>query len=75
MAKDGYDLPPHHTGPVRADQTVSIGDTYDFEFVPRRPGELHLEVRTGDGELLIDQKVNVIRVDDTAATPAAEGGQ
>ncbi len=75
MAKDGHDLPVHQTGPVSADLTVSIGDTYDFEFVPRRPEELHLEVRTGSGRLLIDQTVNVIQGDDTAVTPAAEGGQ
>ena len=75
MAKDGYDLPPHQAGRIRADQTVSIGDTYDFEFVPRRPGELHLEVSTGSGRLLIDQKITVTEGHETAVTPADEGGQ
>ncbi len=60
MAKDGYDLPPHQMAPRTADQTVSIGDTYDFEFVPDVPGELHLEVRARDGTLLVDQLVRVV---------------
>ena len=53
--------PSHQTAPLTADQTVSIGDTYDFEYVPDAQGELHLEVRTSAGGLLVDQLVRVVQ--------------
>ena len=59
LAKDGWDLLAHQTSPVRADQTVSIGETFDFEYTPQAPGELHLEVRTRRGQLQIDQLIRV----------------
>jgi FtsP/CotA-like multicopper oxidase with cupredoxin domain len=75
LAKDGYDLPPHQTAPLAADQTVSIGDTFDFEYVPNRAGELHLEVRTGGGRLLVDQIVQVIEDEDAVSAPAGTSRQ
>ena len=45
VAKDGADLPPAARAPRLARQIVSMGETYDFEFVPDRRGELRLEVR------------------------------
>jgi FtsP/CotA-like multicopper oxidase with cupredoxin domain len=60
IAKDGWDMPAHLTNWVAADQTVSVGETFDFQYRQNRPGELHLEVRSGSGRLLVDQLVNVV---------------
>ncbi len=46
VAKDGFDLPEPRRREVEARQVVSVGETYDFEYTPARPGNLHLEVRT-----------------------------
>ena len=45
VAKDGADLPAAARAPRLARQLVSMGETYDFEFVPERRGNLRLEVR------------------------------
>ena len=45
VAKDGADLPPSQTAPQLAQQTISVGETYDFEYRASEPGELRLEVR------------------------------
>jgi len=45
IAKDGADLPPSQMTTQAAQQTISVGETYDFEFRPDAPGELRLEVR------------------------------
>ena len=60
LAKDGFDLPLFQQTPTWADQTVSIGETFDFEYTPRRPGEMRIEVRGGNGRLIVTQLVNVI---------------
>ena len=60
LAKDGFDLPATQRGVRRAEQRLAVGETYDFGFTPSRPGEMHLELRQGNGLLLIDQVVNVI---------------
>ena len=44
LAKDGRDLPENQQTIRPAQQVVSIGETYDFEFNPDKPGDLHLEV-------------------------------
>jgi manganese oxidase len=44
IAKDGADLPPAQATERPARQTVSVGETYDFEFEPRSTAELRLEV-------------------------------
>jgi hypothetical protein len=41
-AKDGADLPLGHRAPCTAQQTISIGETYDFEFQPETAGQLTL---------------------------------
>jgi FtsP/CotA-like multicopper oxidase with cupredoxin domain len=50
LAKDGADLPAGAPG-IRsardARQLMSMGETYDFEFTPRRAGNLRLELRVG----------------------------
>ena len=60
LAKDGFDLPPTQSRSRAAEQRLAVGETYDFEFTPRRPGEMHMELRQGNGLLLIDQVVNVV---------------
>jgi len=45
IAKDGADLPPADRSLRAARQTISMGETYDFEYVPDRVGPLLLEVR------------------------------
>jgi manganese oxidase len=44
IAKDGADLPVSQATERPARQTVSVGETYDFEFKPRSATELRLEV-------------------------------
>ncbi len=60
VAKDGFDLPATQRRRRPSEQRLAVGETYDFEFTPTRPGEMHLELRQGNGVLLIDQVVNVI---------------
>ena len=48
VAKDGADLPAAARRMVTARQTISMGETYDYELAPRQPGILRLEVR-GNG--------------------------
>jgi manganese oxidase len=45
VAKDGADLPELARIPRLARQIVGMGETYDFEFTPRAPGHLRIEVR------------------------------
>lgn len=44
IAKDGADLPLTQQELCPAQLTISVGETYDFEFRPERAGELTLEV-------------------------------
>jgi FtsP/CotA-like multicopper oxidase with cupredoxin domain len=44
LAKDGRDLPEDQRTIRPAQQVVSIGETYDFEFVPDKPGDHRLEI-------------------------------
>jgi FtsP/CotA-like multicopper oxidase with cupredoxin domain len=45
VAKDGADLPASATSPRRAQQIISMGETYDFEYTPARQGNLRIEIR------------------------------
>jgi len=45
LAKDGANVPASATSPRRAQQIVSIGETYDFEYTPARAGNLRIEIR------------------------------
>jgi FtsP/CotA-like multicopper oxidase with cupredoxin domain len=49
VAKDGADLPldAHVLKPAR--QPMGMGETYDFDFVPDRTGNLRIEVRSARG--------------------------
>jgi FtsP/CotA-like multicopper oxidase with cupredoxin domain len=44
IAKDGADLPAPQATLRPARQTVSVGETYDFEFEPASAGDLRLEI-------------------------------
>jgi len=62
VAKDGFDLPASARSPRLAQQVVSVGETFDFEYTPTAPGNLRLELRTPRGQhaLLIRVPVRVI---------------
>ncbi len=49
MAKDGADLPAALQRPHLARQTIGVGETYDFEYVPSHRGLLRLELRANGG--------------------------
>ncbi len=52
LAKDGADLPAAARTLRPAKQMISIGETYDFEFLPERKGQLlRIEVRSSAGVL------------------------
>jgi hypothetical protein len=44
VAKDGADLPPYFSGASQAKLQFGAGETYDFEFVPKKAGSLELQV-------------------------------
>ena len=45
IAKDAMELPEAERTLRTASQSISMGETYDFEFVPTKRGELRIEVR------------------------------
>jgi FtsP/CotA-like multicopper oxidase with cupredoxin domain len=44
LAKDGADLPPSQATMKDAEQSLATGETYDFEYTPREPGKIQLEL-------------------------------
>lgn len=60
IAKDGADLPPHQRATLRADQVVSVGETFDFLYTPRVAGSLRLEIRSFTGRLFASQNLEVL---------------
>ncbi len=58
IAKDAAPLPPGYRAPSPARVRTSVGETYDYEWVPARPGVLRFEVRN-DGRLMSEQRVEV----------------
>lgn len=60
LAHDAWDLPAYQTEPVEAERTVSVGETYDYAFTPEDSGELRLEVRRANGELAVEQVIQVL---------------
>jgi FtsP/CotA-like multicopper oxidase with cupredoxin domain len=60
LAKDGADLPEAGRTARPAQQIVTMGETYDYEFTPDRAGELRLEVRTpAPGRLMVRAPIRV----------------
>jgi len=61
VAKDGADLPLAQQIPRTALwQALSVGETYDFEWVPSAPGTYWLEIRTFVGRWAAQARVNVV---------------
>lgn len=60
LAKDGYDLPSWQAVPRQAVQLVSIGETYDFQFLSPDTGAVTLELRKADGGVLGTQPLRVV---------------
>jgi FtsP/CotA-like multicopper oxidase with cupredoxin domain len=61
VAKDGFDLPATARVERRAQQIVSMGETYDYEYTPKAPGLLRMEVRSAGprGVLLVRVPIKV----------------
>jgi FtsP/CotA-like multicopper oxidase with cupredoxin domain len=61
VGKDGADLPEPARRAQLAKQIVSMGETYDFEFTPSKPGNLRLEIRQAGpvGRLLVRAPISV----------------
>ena len=70
LAKDGFDLPEFQRTRVRARQTVSIGETYDYR-VNLVPGEYALELRQGNGNLVTKVPIQVLAWQDPAVQIAS----
>ena len=60
IAKDAFDLPSTQRVPQIAQQKVVVGETYDYEYTPRLPGTLRLELRNGGGGLLVSHEGEVV---------------
>jgi len=59
LAKDGWTLPDAQATFRPARQGITVGETYDFEFVPERRGNLSLEVTATFLETKITQSIAV----------------
>lgn len=59
VAKDGMDLPAERAVMGPAVQQMGNGETYDFEFTPREPGDFRITVSSGVGVLLAAMPVRV----------------
>lgn len=60
-AKDGWELPPHQRVERTAEQSVSVGETYDFLFTPAKPGRYVLQLRPGAAPRVFAQQVIEVR--------------
>lgn len=58
VAKDGADLASNQATLRPARQRISVGETYDFEFMPAGPATLRLELRDGP-DVLVTMPVEV----------------
>jgi FtsP/CotA-like multicopper oxidase with cupredoxin domain len=59
LAKDGMDLPADQATLRPSAQQMGNGETYDFEFTPTTPGDLHIDVTSGVGVLLVSMPLRV----------------
>lgn len=60
VGKDGNEVHGAQRKELPARQLVAVGETYDFELAPLRPGSgLWMELRRGSGELLFQWPVRV----------------
>jgi FtsP/CotA-like multicopper oxidase with cupredoxin domain len=61
LGKDGYRIPAWQAEPRRAEQAVSIGETYDFAVQSADSGAAALELRTGRGRLVAAQVIRFVK--------------
>jgi FtsP/CotA-like multicopper oxidase with cupredoxin domain len=59
IAKDGADLPPQQATVRDAMVTLSVGETYDFEFSPKAPGDYQLHFASDLGST-VTQAIAVV---------------
>lgn len=59
LAKDGADLPPAQARVQPAQLLIGVGETYDFEFIAERPGELQLRATNPAGIPFLNGVVRV----------------
>jgi FtsP/CotA-like multicopper oxidase with cupredoxin domain len=59
LAKDGWTLPELQATVRPARQRVTVGETYDFEYLPDRPGKFTLEVALPFLETGLSQTIRV----------------
>ena len=52
IAKDGADLPTQQATVRDAVQVISVGETYDFEFSPEKPGDYELRFYSEGGSVV-----------------------
>ena len=58
-AKDGWTLPAAQSTMRPAKQPITVGETYDFDLIPDRPGEFKLQVSMRFLKTIISQSVTV----------------
>jgi hypothetical protein len=59
IAKDGADLPPSQAVVKDAQQELAPGEIYDFEYTPRGPDSLRLEVANRGLAAKVVQRIDV----------------
>jgi FtsP/CotA-like multicopper oxidase with cupredoxin domain len=59
LAKDGMDLPADQATVRPSAQQIGNGETYDFEFTATSPGDLHIDVTSAVGVLLVSMPIRV----------------
>ena len=60
VAKDGFDLPPWQQVTSPGHQRVSIGETLDVRWTPAPNSSGWLELRAGNGALVLRQRIEVV---------------
>jgi FtsP/CotA-like multicopper oxidase with cupredoxin domain len=61
LAKDGYRIPSWRAKAQRAEQAVSIGETYDFKVQAPDTASVTLELRTRGGTLVVAQALRFVK--------------
>lgn len=60
VAKDGAELPITAQITMTSRQTISMGETYDYELAPQQPGIFRLEVRSGAANARLLARVPIV---------------
>jgi FtsP/CotA-like multicopper oxidase with cupredoxin domain len=59
VAKDGMELPGDQAITSPSEIQMGNGETYDFDFAPSTPGNLHVDVTNAAGVLLVSMPIHV----------------